>query len=1186
MKAQHTAQTGGWLTWQSQAMFVLLVGLCVGILAYGNTPIQTWAGSDAVAKPRLQVQSHTGGVQSAVFSPDGQLILTVNGYLAHLWETTTGRELRRFVGHNDLLYAGVFSSDGRTILTASQDKTVRLWDTVTGSEVQRFEHSPWTHQAAALSPDGRMVLTTGEDGTPRLWDVATKRELRRLGGHSYYPATSAVFSPDGRRILTGGADGTARLWDTSTGQERGRFEGHSGWVNSVVFSHNGHWILTSDSQTARLWDADTGRKLHRFAGHAGIVYSAVFSPDDRTVLTASGDETACLWDLATEQALRCFEGHAGPVSSDVRSAVFSPDGRSILTARDNGTARLWDTSTGQERGRFEGHGSAVASASLSPDGSFVLVASLDHTAYLWDLSAGRAVHRFEGHRGEVYTALFSPDGKLVLTTSWDKTARIWDIATRRELRRFEANTVVHSATFSPDGRMALTAGEDGTPRVWDVATGRELQRFEGHTESVKSVVFSPDGRFVLTASRDQIARLWDAATGREVRRFEGHGGNVNSAVFSHDGRSILTASSDESVRLWEAGTGRESQRFKGHSLGAYSAVFSLDDRLVLSTGWDGSARLWDARTGQELRSLAGHTDPVTSASFSPKGNWILTTSWDGTTRLWTTESGRELARLVSFTDGTWVVATPDGRFDTNNLEEIKGLHWIMPDDPLRALPLEIFMRDYYEPRLLPKVLAGKKLPNIRSLAALNRAQPTVEIVGVEREHDAQGRPSETVAVTVSVAGASQEFGLEEQKRRMATGAYDLRLFRDGQLVAQEPPAGNRVTTIGLSAADELQQWRRELRVVELQDGKREIIFKGVRLPRRAGVKEVHFSAYAFNEHRVKSETTPPYVFPIPADLSPRQPRAYLVTVGVNAFEDLRWDLSFAVNDAQQLGQVLTTRLKAQRDAQGQPRYKEVVWVRLTAEGHVDKQGKRHLTKVQANKEQIEAVLKALAGQAVKVEALRGISHTDQLRRANPEDLVILSFSTHGEVDEWGQFYLLPHDIGVNPTESERHARSVSNDHLSAWLQGLDAIDLVMIVDACHSAASVQNAEFKPGPMGSRGLGQLAYDKGMRILTATQPDKPAFETQQIGMGVLTNALVRKGLEQGEADYKPKDQQIWLSEWLSYAAERVPGLHRDWGRKKGKLRVAPKKEAGEPPALQQPALFDFARKRDALIGSAKP
>ena len=74
--------------------------------------------------------------------------------------------------------------------------------------------------------------------------------------------------------------------------------------------------------------------------------------------------------------------------------------------------------------------------------------------------------------------------------------------------------------------------------------------------------------------------------------------------------------------------------------------------------------------------------------------------------------------------------------------------------------------------------------------------------------------------------------------------------------------------------------------------------------------------------------------------------------------------------------------------------------------------------------------------------------------------------------------------------------------------------MVMIVDACHSAAGVPEG-FKPGPMGDRGLGQLAYDKGMRILAATQANDVALESGQIGQGLLTYALVEDGLKKGLA-----------------------------------------------------------------------
>jgi uncharacterized caspase-like protein len=79
-------------------------------------------------------------------------------------------------------------------------------------------------------------------------------------------------------------------------------------------------------------------------------------------------------------------------------------------------------------------------------------------------------------------------------------------------------------------------------------------------------------------------------------------------------------------------------------------------------------------------------------------------------------------------------------------------------------------------------------------------------------------------------------------------------------------------------------------------------------------------------------------------------------------------------------------------------------------------------------------------------------------------------------------------------------------------------------------------------MNSKGLAQLAYEKGMYILTATQSDQSAIEVERFGHGLLTYALVEEGLEQEAADTSPRDGQIELREWFDYAVRRVPELQQ--------------------------------------------
>jgi uncharacterized caspase-like protein len=227
----------------------------------------------------------------------------------------------------------------------------------------------------------------------------------------------------------------------------------------------------------------------------------------------------------------------------------------------------------------------------------------------------------------------------------------------------------------------------------------------------------------------------------------------------------------------------------------------------------------------------------------------------------------------------------------------------------------------------------------------------------------------------------------------------------------------------------------------------------------------------------------------------------------------------------------------------------------------------------------------LAGRRADAALLKQIPNADKLRAARPEDLALISASSHGYTDSDGIFYLVPSDTGIAPLASpEFRSRCVSSDELSRWLRDVDAGELVMIVDACHSAAAVEGTDFKPGPMGSRGLGQLSYDKGMRILTATQADNVALEANRVRQGLLIYALLEDGLASWLADYKPRDKSILLTEWLGYGVERVPRLYEEM--KGGRIRGTFDPRELEGGKTQQPSLFDFARRRREVVLARQP
>ena len=188
----------------------------------------SWDGSaclwDVLSGEQVQCFTHGCAVECAAFHPKGKCIVTASsnavddGYAdpkAHsvqVWDVETGKKLLVLQGHSKRIYSANFGPDGKIIVTASADETLRLWSVETGEEI----FDPFTKHTrpilwAAFSPNGEKVVSASADNNVIVWDKITGEIIRFLEGHTD-SVTLAVFSPDGRTILTASLDGTIRLW--------------------------------------------------------------------------------------------------------------------------------------------------------------------------------------------------------------------------------------------------------------------------------------------------------------------------------------------------------------------------------------------------------------------------------------------------------------------------------------------------------------------------------------------------------------------------------------------------------------------------------------------------------------------------------------------------------------------------------------------------------------------------------------------------------------------------------------------------------------------------------------------------------------------------------------------------------------------------------------------------------------
>jgi WD40 repeat protein len=541
-----------------------------------------------------------------------------------------------FQGHEDRVLSVAFSPDGKSIVSGSNDNTLRLWD-LHGNQIgQPFQgHEDWV-RSVAFSPDGRLIVSGSADKTLRLWDLQGNQIGLPFQGHEF-SVSSVAFSPDGKEIVSGSADKTLRLWDLQGNQIGLPFQGHEQIVRSVAFSPDGKSIISgSDDKTLRLWDLQGNQIGFPFQGHEKTVRSVAFSPDGKVIVSGSADETLRLWDLQGSQIGLPFQHGRG-----VYSVSFSHDGKAIISGSDDNTLRLWDLQGNQIGLPFQGHEDIVNSVAFSSDGRLIVSGSKDKSLRLWDLQGNQIGQLFRGHDDSINSVAFSPDGKaIVLGGDYNNMLWLWDLQGNQIGQLFRGHDgSINSVAFSPDGMVIVSGSNDSTLRLWDLQGNQIGQLFQGHEyEIVRSVAFSPDGKAIVSGSgdifRDCTLRLWDLQGNQIGLSFRGHEDSVNSVAFSPDGRLIVSGSKDNTLRLWDLQGNQIGLSFRGHEDSVNSVAFSPDGKSIVSGSNDNTLRLWDLQGNQIGLPFQGHEDSVNSVAFSPDGKSIISGSSDNTLRLW------------------------------------------------------------------------------------------------------------------------------------------------------------------------------------------------------------------------------------------------------------------------------------------------------------------------------------------------------------------------------------------------------------------------------------------------------------------------------------------------------------------------------------------------------------------------
>ncbi len=592
------------------------------------------------------------------WSPDGRAVLARAGDLAVVLRPDAPARLLR--GHTGPVRRALWSPDGEQLLTASADGSARLWPARGGAaRVLQLASGDAARRglwSAEWSPDGREVALASADHSAAIVPVRGGPPVR-LRGHTG-EVYAASFSADGAQLITLAMDDTARVWERDGSSTVTNLEGHAELLGGARLGPDRNLLLgTPSGGSAWVWQLGQSGPPLVLHGHRGSVISARFSADGRRIVTGSADGGARRWLLGDDPGL--LPGHAAALEH----ASFAPDNNTIATASMDGTTRLWSRD-GLPAVVLRGHreGSSIAAA-FSPDGQYLATAGADGLARLWSIAQRPPVllstMPAEAERGPPLLdvqwgphsdrlALAGDDGRIHLVRlAADGTPTATDMLVGH-------TGPVRALAFAPDGAHLASAGDDGQVQVWLLAPPPVLSdTFTGHRGAVRSLVFTADSGQLLSAGDDATARIWSFPGRAPPRVLGGHQGPIWQVRPFPQRDAILTASADGTARVWPL-DGGPPELLLGHTDAVWVATPSPDGRSILTTSSDATARLWrhDGDAWQALRLPQGNSPgeldhTLWFGSFSPDGRVVLTAGADGLARLFPVELAAQLAEACA-----------------------------------------------------------------------------------------------------------------------------------------------------------------------------------------------------------------------------------------------------------------------------------------------------------------------------------------------------------------------------------------------------------------------------------------------------------------------------------------------------------------------------------------------------------
>lgn len=462
-----------------------------------------------VLRPPIGVGSE-GELHAGALSPDGA-IAAVGGWTGYEWDgshsvylfdTASGKLLRRLAGLPSVVTRLAFSPDGRLLAAGLAENGVRVWRTSDWGAAWRDTNYGDQVYGLAFSNSGELV-TSSLDGFLRSYDAGGKLRQPKMKAPGGTRPFDVAISPDGEQVAVGYHD-KARVDVVARRDLRllasPDVTGIQNPLSSVAWSADGSTLLAgneprNDAERGfiRLWSGG-GSSTYRDVSVSGTTIMALAPLADLDVAFASGEPAWGVLHGAASVDLRHTAATAEYPTADAGFRLSS-NGEQVQFGFEKFGKRPATFALAERRIRIESvENTELASPVTSAPGMKV-----EH----WKEDTAPTLNgkRLKLEPYETSHAIAVNGGRLLLGTDW--WLRLFDHA-GLQIWLQRAPTWAKAVNITPDGRLAVAASGDGTIRWYRMRDGVELLALFPHVDGKRWVAWTPQGYYDASAGGDEL----------------------------------------------------------------------------------------------------------------------------------------------------------------------------------------------------------------------------------------------------------------------------------------------------------------------------------------------------------------------------------------------------------------------------------------------------------------------------------------------------------------------------------------------------------------------------------------------------------------------------------------------------------------------------------------------------------